>query len=118
MAGDIQRMATLSPRGRIDVEGVETEIARLRRLWSGSTKASDGLDSLLSATALSELDTFDRVQLSEVVRVCRESRSLSDAGRQLFAASLSRRTSGNDADRLRKYLALFGLSWSALLEGR
>ncbi len=44
-------------------------------------------------------------------RVCRASRSLSDAGRTLFAASRAQRTSVNDADRLRKYLARFGLDW-------
>lgn len=37
------------------------------------------------------------------------------AGRQLFAASRSKRTSTNDADRLRKYLARFGLSWETVI---
>ncbi|WP_066799492.1 hypothetical protein [Sphingomonas soli] len=44
----------------------------------------------------------------------RRSRSLSEAGRALFAASRARRTSANDADRLRKYLAKFGLEWAQL----
>jgi transcriptional regulatory protein RtcR len=39
---------------------------------------------------------------------------LSEAGRILFGASLARRTSANDADRLRKYLARFGLDWGAV----
>jgi transcriptional regulatory protein RtcR len=113
LGASITRMATLSPRGRVDVDCVDTEIARLKRLWSGG-ETSDGLDALLSPAALAELDPFDRVQLREVVCVCRASRSLSEAGRKLFAASLARRTSGNDADRLRKYLARFGLSWASL----
>ena len=58
----------------------------------------------------------DRVQFAHVVAVCRRSRSLSDAGRTLFAASLARRSSANDADRLRKYLARFGLSWADLAD--
>ena len=33
------------------------------------------------------------------------------AGRELFAVSRKERSSTNDADRLRKYLARFGLSW-------
>ena len=33
-------------------------------------------------------------------------------GRALFAASRGRRASTNDADRLRKYLARFGLGWA------
>ena len=57
------------------------------------------------------LDRFDRVQLEEVVRVCARAKSLSDAGRTLFAASRRQRTSTNDADRLRKYLTRFGLDW-------
>jgi len=92
-------------------------IVRLRRLWSGTDDdGSDGLDAFLSPAALSTLDPFDRVQLAEVVRVCRHSRSLSEAGRRLFAASLASRKSQNDADRLRKYLARFGLSWGRLVD--
>ena len=32
----------------------------------------------------------------------------------MIAASRSKRTSTNDADRLRKYLARFGLSWESV----
>jgi transcriptional regulatory protein RtcR len=45
------------------------------------------------------------------LRVCRASRSLSEAGRTLFSESRKERTTVNDADRLRKYLARFGLDW-------
>jgi transcriptional regulatory protein RtcR len=65
---------------------------------------------------MAELDPFDRVQLAHVVDTCRRSRSLSEAGRMLFAASLAKRTSSNDADRLRKYLQRFDLTWHALHE--
>lgn len=112
LAASVTRMATLSPRGRIDVDGVVSEIARLRLLWSNASAAEDGLSNLLSEEALAGIDCFDRVQLAETVRVCRASRSLSEAGRSLFAASRARRSSANDADRLRKYLARFGLDWS------
>ena len=40
-----------------------------------------------------------------------------DDGRSLFAASRVRRSSANDADRLRKYLARFGLEWSRVVDG-
>ncbi len=63
------------------------------------------------------MDEFDLVQLAHVVRVCRESPTLSAAGRRLFAASRARRGSPNDADRLRKYLARFGLDWRTLKPG-
>jgi transcriptional regulatory protein RtcR len=115
LAASVTRMATLSPKGRIDLECVEAEIVRLKRLWSGQT--DDGLGILagvLEADALSAIDPFDRVQLAETVRVCRTSRSLSEAGRTLFAASRARRSTANDADRLRKYLARFGLDWATV----
>ena len=45
------------------------------------------------------LDRFDRAQLEEVLAVCREARSLSDAGRLLFASSRTQKKSVNDAVR-------------------
>lgn len=114
LAASVTRMATLSPKGRIDVNCVRTEIARLRRAWSGADAPADVLDGLLASDQLEQLDPFDRVQLAHVVATCRSSRSLSEAGRALFAASRNRRASSNDADRLRKYLARFGLSWQQL----
>jgi transcriptional regulatory protein RtcR len=69
---------------------------------------------LLSAEELEEIDLFDRLQLAAVIKVCRERRTLSEAGRALFGSSRERKTTLNDADRLRKYLARFGLSWDRL----
>jgi transcriptional regulatory protein RtcR len=69
------------------------------------------LRELLGAAALERIDRFDRVQLAEVVRVCRSARNLSDAGRHLFQVSGGLRKVRNDADRLRKYLARFELDW-------
>jgi transcriptional regulatory protein RtcR len=115
LAASITRMATLSETGRIDLNGVEAEIGRLRRLWSAQTsREGDLLGEILQQSVIEELDLFDRAQLVEVVRICRASRSLSEAGRALFSASRARRTSANDADRLRKYLARFGIDWAAI----
>jgi transcriptional regulatory protein RtcR len=52
--------------------------------------------------------------LAYVLSVCRRSRTHSDAKRQIFNVSRTRRTKTNDADRLRKYLERFGLSWSVI----
>ena len=57
---------------------------------------------------------FHQPELEAVLRVCRKSRSLSEAGRQLFQASRAQRSVVNDADRLRKYLAKFGLEWGTM----
>jgi len=119
----VTRMATLATGGRIDIQGVEDEIRRLQAGWAalsgeaplgeaGAPNATPGDD--LVARALGEagaraLDRFDRVQLADVLQVVRDARSLSEAGRALFAGSLSRRTTVNDADRLKKYLARMGI---------
>ena len=118
LAASVTRMATFAPGGRIDVATVEGEKTRLRRLWSGGGSAPDALEGLLGGEALRDVDPFDRVQLAEVVRICRDSRSLSEAGRTLFSASRARRSSSNDADRLRKYLQRFGLDWASIQAAR
>lgn len=120
------RMATLAPGGRIGAVLVEEEIARLREAWGrsgGAEEASrardrdeDEVEQVLGPRVL-DVDRFDRAQLAEVIRVCRASRSLSEAGRSLFAASRSKKTRVNDADRLRKYLASFELDWAAVTRG-
>ena len=54
------------------------------------------------------------MQLAEVVRICRTTDSLSEAGRILFAETRKTKANPNDADRLRKYLARFDLEWKQL----
>jgi transcriptional regulatory protein RtcR len=63
---------------------------------------------------LAECDEFDRVQLRAVIKVCRESETLAAAGRRLYAQSRQKRVSYNDSDRLKKYLARFGLDWDLI----
>ncbi len=110
----VTRMATLAPGGRITKEVVADEIARLKQAWQHAPATGGDeqlLRSVLPAEEFEELDLFDQCQLATVVRVCRESESLSEAGRKLFAVSRTKRGVTNDADRLRKYLARFGLVW-------
>jgi transcriptional regulatory protein RtcR len=109
-------MATLAPGGRISIEVVEEEIARLRLAWQTQSAGEGGdlVERIVGRERAEEIDYFDRLQLASVLKVCRESRSLSDAGRALFTASRGRKKSVNDADRLRKYLMRFGLEWRQL----
>lgn len=118
LGASVMRMATLAEGGRISDAGVDAEIARLRAHWApnGTSGEASSLERLLPAEECAKIDLFDRLQLDAVIRVCRESASLSDAGRRLFAVSLSRRAAANDADRLRKYLARFGLDWKRVKE--
>lgn len=114
--GAVVRMATLAHGGRITAEVVGEEIARLQTSWKSLEPGGkeESLAELISAQDLAKIDLFDRSQLTRAVEVCRASRSLSDAGRILFNASRERKTSSNDADRLRKYLTRFGISWNQL----
>lgn len=112
LSASITRMATLADSGRIDEAQVQEEIERLRRAW-GQVAERDGLAALLGEAA-DTLDLFDRLQLQAVVELCRQADSLSDAGRQLYQVSRLSKAQPNDADRLRKYLARFGLDWQAV----
>ncbi|UXI67833.1 RNA repair transcriptional activator RtcR [Tahibacter amnicola] len=113
LGASVMRMATFALGGRIQAETVDDEIVRLKRLWRTPGAAADILADCLGEKA-GDVDRFDAVQLRDVIDVCRRSRTLSEAGRELFAASRRQRTSTNDADRLRKYLARFGLSWESV----
>lgn len=112
LSASITRMATLADSGRIDEAQAEEEIERLRYAW-GLSQEQDPLATLLGDTA--ELDLFDRLQLQAVLEVCRQADSLSDAGRKLFGVSRQTKAQPNDADRLRKYLARFGLEWKQIV---
>lgn len=114
----INRMGTLAGGSRITLREVEEEIAHLTGSWKSSAGRGVSADGVvarhLSAKQIDALDRFDRVQLEEVLRVCEQSRNMSDAGRELFAASRQKKKAPNDADRLRKYLARFNLGWTTI----
>lgn len=113
----ITRMATLAPGGRIDRATVDEEIERLRHAWvrtEGQSDAERFLLSFLGEDRVAELDRFDRVQLADVLQVCRDCPTLSEAGRRLFAVSRAKKKNPNDADRIRKYLQRHGIDWDEL----
>lgn len=116
----VTRMATLAHGGRIGPEDVAEERLRLTATWkpaqASRTPGEQRLIELLGEEGVAELDRFDRVQLADVVAVCLRSSSISAAGRALFAVSRKKKKSNNDADRLRKYLARFGLRFQDLVE--
>ncbi len=119
LSASVTRMATLAEGGRISVELVDAEIQRLRWLWRRDAPDASAIptpraEDVLGAEAWAQLDRFDQLQLDAVLQTCRQAKSLSDAGRSLFNVSRTQRSVVNDADRLRKYLARFGLSWEQL----
>ena len=145
LAASMTRLTTLADGGRITLAQVEAETERLRWLWarpdadspaaadqgrkatvpapesapSVATADSDEqlLITALGADAAAELDWIEAIQLAAALRVCHASASLSAAGRILFNVSRTRRRTTNDADRLRKYLARYGLSWEGVKAG-
>ncbi|MCB1506400.1 MAG: RNA repair transcriptional activator RtcR [Hyphomicrobiaceae bacterium] len=114
LGASVTRMATLSRSGRITEAIVMEEIERLKGRWRRDEPNSDAseIEHIVGTERLESIDLFDRAQLASVIRVCRGSRSLSDAGRKLFAVSRLAKSTSNDADRLKKYLARYGISWS------
>lgn len=117
----ITRMATLAAGGRITETIVAGEIQRLQRAWSAFQVGSDDgggdhVASYLGEQQVQALDLFDRLQLNQVIRVCKRSRSMAEAGRQLFNVSRTRKSSTNDSHRVKQYLEKFGLSFASLKE--
>jgi transcriptional regulatory protein RtcR len=116
----VNRMATLAAGGRITIACVEEEIERLRAAWAEPRRditCDDDLEQLLGRSA-DDLDHFDRVQLAEVVKVCRRASNLAEAGRLLYSTSRNRKKTANDSDRVRKYLARFGIDWNEVKQRR
>jgi transcriptional regulatory protein RtcR len=130
LAASVTRLATLADSGRIGLPLVEAEIARLRWLWQPMRDAQHGMATapgtvgrqqlveLMGPLAVDAMDLFDQLQLAAVVNVCSNARTLSDAGRTLFQASRTQRSVVNDADRLRRYLAKYGLDWERVSQAQ
>lgn len=104
------RLAMASTEEGITSEMVKAEFELLHDEWAAEV-CEDPLLQIVPQEMRYELDLFQKTQLMEVIRICMRSRSLSEAGRRLFASSRARKKSVNDADRLRKYLQRFGLEW-------
>lgn len=114
----ITRMATLALSGRITVDIVEEEVGRLRSEWESlqATQSQALSERLLGKDHVEQLDLFVRIQLEGVLNICHKARSLSEAGRILYSSSRGKKKMTNDADRLRKYLSRFGLTWNQVYE--
>lgn len=118
LSAAVTRMSVLAGGGRITTDIVREEWERMTESWRRLGGADhEGEEALLSSVLgpdARKLDLFDAAQLACVVRVCRRAHNLSEAGRLLFAHSRERKRNVNDADRLRKYLAKFGLDWESV----
>lgn len=61
-----------------------------------------------------KLDSFEIPQLAHVIRTCKQSTTLSQAGRTLFHVSRQHKTTSNDADRLARYLKKHGITFEQI----
>jgi transcriptional regulatory protein RtcR len=110
----VLRMATLAEGGRINEAVVEAEIVRLSKDWQGFEPLSELpiLLQYLSEENLQKIDVFDQSQLATVINVCKKSKNMAEAGRELFNFSRQNKASNNDTNRLKVYLQRFGLSFA------
>lgn len=116
------RMATLAEKGRITETLVLSETALLQTHWNKLTRpknpgAEDDtaiLTQVLGKDHAEKFDSFDLVQLAHVIRVCRQSRTMAEAGRRLFSVTRAAKEKPNDTDRVKKFLTRFGLTWEGL----
>lgn len=109
--------------GVISAEIVHGELQYLRGLWAGEPpviresageQASETARKILGEERWDGLDRFAKAQLADVLLVCRQAQSLSEAGRVLFSSSRLEKSTTNDTDRLRKYLLKFGITWNEI----
>lgn len=115
----ITRMATLATGGRINEANVDKEIQRLQQDWnSGNTDENDNDEEVLQNTLDQEqyenIDLFEKKQLAHVIRICKESKSMADAGRRLFDKSRLQKSASNDSQRLKTYLKKYSLVFKEL----
>ncbi len=73
--------------------------------------------TILGKRALA-LDLFEQIQLAGVIDVCKQSKSMAEAGRKLFNQSRLQKKSVNDSHRVKQILQRYGLEFDALLDGQ
>lgn len=129
LIASMERMVTYSLYGSITLDIVLKEIELLKSNWNSRqnivlpqnaepqppTAEQDRfpLQSKLARQGklphASQRDLFDAVQLEEVLRICKNAKNRSEAGRKLFAFSRQKKKSADDTARLNKYLKTFNL---------
>jgi len=118
----VTRMGVLSEGGRIDEANVIQEIERLKSDWSEVGKEhgaeaeslSSKIERLLGVEAASELDLYDYILINGIAEVCANSRSMAEAGRELFNHSRTQKASINDSHRIKQLLDKYGISFQDL----
>lgn len=107
LIGSIRRLVTLSAStgGWIRTSAVEDEIKRLQYGWRMPRKSNEAeKDELLQyAEESGKYKAIDLIQLAEVLKICRKSSGLKEAGAKLYNKSK------NPSSSLKRYLETFEL---------
>ncbi len=79
-------MATLAPGGRITKEVFREEFSKLKVMWRATETdtANKFLNEVIGAERADQLDRFEKMQLADVLKVCKASKSMSEAGRKVL----------------------------------
>jgi transcriptional regulatory protein RtcR len=120
LGASVTRLATLAQGARITEDDVRDELQVLKRaapLSVTGARAAPGMAHLvLSAEKLKTSDMFELGQLDVVLGIVARTSNMAEAGRTLFSASRLNKAKPNDSDRVRKYLAGWGLEHATVVK--
>lgn len=114
LSASVMRMATLADGGRIVEADVDEEIGGLRDLWGGGrvTEAAQSTDLVSRVLPNKDIDLYDRARYEIMFSEIKNTPTMAEAGRRLFAASRTqRRGKDNDGQRVWRQLQLLGLNY-------
>lgn len=108
----LERIAALADSGVIEAGVVVQELLAVQAQWREAGHG-DGLDGLVDAEKLEELNYIDRWVLAEVVRVCGRFEAQIEAAKFLYGVP-GVESKNTESSRLRKYLDNVGLTFAQL----
>lgn len=115
LSGSLERLFSFAAAsGGLDLGVARREVLHLNASWEAADPSRSRVERVLGLAASRDLDRVDRVALEEVLLVCAATPSMAEAGKLLFAKSRERRSTVNDSDRMKKYLARYGLDWARI----
>jgi len=105
----------LANGGRITVENIGEEMNRLRSKWRNISQTqynpTRNAETLIGKEAADKLDYYDYIKLAGLVAVCKESKTMAEAGRRLLNVSRSEKRTANDTHRVKQLLQKYGLTF-------
>jgi transcriptional regulatory protein RtcR len=111
----ITRMGTLADGGRITTAVVDDEISRLKLKWNTVSHShgspSSTIDRILGTGSSQLMDYYEQIKLASILEVCKNSRTMAEAGRKLFNISRDTKKSNNDSHRVKQLLEKYRIKF-------